>query len=102
MPPDPRIGQLEDELRQLAPLAHRPAVAAEVAQIEAELREIKAAPHQIAVGAAERRDMVTALAGLTPEDWEALSPGERRDLYSGLVERVVVRGHEVVEVVLSV
>jgi hypothetical protein len=83
-------------------LAHRPAVAAEIAQIEAELRELKTAPHQIAAGAAERREMVTALAGLTPEDWEALSPGERRDLYSGLVERVIVRGHEITEVVLRV
>jgi len=99
---DPRIVQLEDELKALKPLAHRPAVAAEIEEIEAELCQLKTAPTLAAMGAAERSELVTALAELTSEDWEARSAVERRDLYSELVERVVLRGHEVIEVVLRI
>jgi DNA invertase Pin-like site-specific DNA recombinase len=95
---DPRVVQLEDELQQLTGLAHRPAVALEIQQIEAELAQLKAAPTLDAVGAAERRDLIQSLAALTSEDWEVLSSEEKRELYGALVERVVVEGHQIVEV----
>jgi hypothetical protein len=95
---DPRVVQLEDELQQLAPLAHRPAVALEIQQIEAELAQLKAAPTLDDVGAAERRDLIQSLAALTSEDWEVLSSEEKRELYGALVERVLVEGHQIVEV----
>ena len=95
---DPRIEQLEAELRQLEPLAHRPAVALEIEQIRLELGQIEAAPASDEAEAAERRELVSVLAQLSSDDWASLPAEERRGIHSALVELVEEQGHEILSV----
>lgn len=97
---DPRLIEKQQELEALQPLAHRPAIAAEIEAIALEIEQIKSATQQGAADAQEREAMIVDLAGLLPGDWAQLSSEERRDLYAYLVREVRVLGAEVVGVVL--
>ncbi len=97
---DPRVAQLEAEIEQLKPLAHRPAVAMEIEYIQSELEQIKTSATTGVADVADRMKMVEDLGGLTSDQWAALSVLERRDIYEYLVEVVLLDRHEILEVKL--
>jgi DNA invertase Pin-like site-specific DNA recombinase len=92
---DPTIAALEQELAALRPLAHRSAIAEEMAAIEAEILARRSSQGQVL--ASSQRLQQQAIDAATM-DWSALEAPERRQLYAELVDRVIIQGNEVVEV----
>jgi DNA invertase Pin-like site-specific DNA recombinase len=92
---DPTIAALEQELAALKPLAHRSAIAEEIAAIEADILARRSSQGQVL--ASSQRLQQQAIDAATM-DWSALDAPERRQLYAELVERVIIQGNEVVEV----
>jgi DNA invertase Pin-like site-specific DNA recombinase len=92
---DPTIAALEQELAALKPLAHRSAIAEEIAAIEADILARRSNQGQVL--ASSQRLQQQAIDAATM-DWSALDASERRQLYAELVERVIIQGNEVVEV----
>jgi len=97
-PEHPKIIELEAELKQLEAVAHRPAIALEIEEIEKEIMRLRLQSDVDASDFAERQAMIQTLSTLESDDWARLTPLERRDIYSYLVESVIVDGHEIIEV----
>lgn len=96
---NPAIAALEAERATLEPLAHRPAIAEEIAAIDAEIANKKAGIHRM--DASHTQALVKELAQLSSSDWDAIAPEERRAIYSELCQRVTILGKEVIEVKLK-
>jgi DNA invertase Pin-like site-specific DNA recombinase len=92
---DPTIAALEQELAALQPLAHRSAIAEEMAAIEAEILARRSSQGQVL--ASSQRLQQQAIDAATM-DWSTLDASERRQLYAELVDRVIIQGNEVLEV----
>jgi glycerol-3-phosphate dehydrogenase len=92
---DPTIAALEQELAALKPLAHRSAIAEEIAAIEADILARRSNQGQVL--ASSQRLQQQAIDAATM-DWSTLDASERRQLYAELVERVIIQGNEVLEV----
>jgi hypothetical protein len=99
---DPRIPAWESEIEGLLPLAHRPAIAAEIEAIRQEITHAKAAQGKAANMGQDYWETVTKLANLTPDQWAELSHDERRQVYGYLVRRVAIDGADVVRVEMGV
>lgn len=97
---DPAIAALEAERATLEPLAHRPAIAEELAAIDAEIANRRAGHQRQDSG--RLRELVIQLGSLTSADWDQLAPSQRRQLYQDVVDRVTILGREVIEVRLKV
>lgn len=93
---DPVIAALEAERATLEPLAHRPAIAEEIAAIDAEIANKKAGVQS--QDASHVQTLVRELAQLSSDDWEAIAMETRRAIYSELCHRVTILGREVIEV----
>lgn len=94
---DPRIAAWEAEIVALRPMAGRPAIAAEIESIELEIAHAKAAQGHQAAGEEELREKILQLEDFV---WEAATAEQRRAIYGGLVEMVVIESGDVVEVVV--
>ena len=94
---DPRIAAWEAEIVALRPLSGRPAIAAEIEAIELEIAHAKAAHGHQAAGVEELREKILQLEDFV---WEAATAEQRRAIYVGLVESVVIESGDVVEVVV--
>ena len=92
---DPTIAALEQELAALQPLAHRPAIAEEIAAIEAEILARRSNQGQVLASSQRLQQQAIDAASM---DWSTLDASERRQLYAELVERVIIQGNEVLEV----
>ena len=97
---DPAIAALQAERATLEPLAHRPAIAEELAAIDAEIANRRAGHQRQDSG--RLRELVIQLGSLTSADWDQLAPSQRRQLYQDVVDRVTILGREVIEVRLKV
>ncbi len=92
---DPAIAALEQEIAALKPLAHRSAIAEEIAAIEADILARRSSQGQVL--ASSQRLQQQAIDAATM-DWSTLDASERRQLYAELVDRVIIQGNEVLEV----
>jgi DNA invertase Pin-like site-specific DNA recombinase len=92
---DPTIAALEQEIAALQPLAHRAAIAEEIASIEAEILARRSHQGQALASSQQLQQQAIDAASM---DWSTLDAPERRQLYAELVERVIIQGNEVLEV----
>jgi hypothetical protein len=92
---DPAIAALEQEIAALQPLAHRAAIAEEIASIEAEILARRSHQGQALASSQQLQQQAIDAASM---DWSTLAAPERRQLYAELVERVIIQGNEVLEV----
>jgi DNA invertase Pin-like site-specific DNA recombinase len=92
---DPAIAALEQELAALKPLAHRSAIAEEIAAIEADILARRSSQGQVLASSQRLQQQAIDAASM---DWSTLDAPERRQLYADLVERVIIQGNEVLEV----
>lgn len=92
---DPAIAALEQEIAALQPLAHRAAIAEEIAAIEAEIMARRSHQGQALASSQQLQQQAIDAASM---DWTTLDAPERRQLYAELVERVIIQGNEVLEV----
>jgi hypothetical protein len=95
---NPQAIALERELEALRPLAHRAAIAEEIAAIEAELQNLAGMASHVSANQQELREKTMAIA---QADLNLLPVVRRREIYAELVERVILQGNEVVEVRLK-
>jgi DNA invertase Pin-like site-specific DNA recombinase len=95
---NPQAIALERELEALRPLAHRAAIAEEIAAIEAELQNLAGMESHTSANQQELREKTMAIA---QADLNLLPVVRRREIYAELVERVILQGNEVVEVRLK-
>lgn len=99
---DPRLLQLEQEIEQLKPMSHRPAIAAEIEQMQAEIQQIQASSEVRSLDEAERLELLDEVGALTSEEWDLLSIERRKQIYSELIESVTALGPEIFEVKLKI
>jgi hypothetical protein len=95
---NPQAIALERELEALRPLAHRAAIAEEIAAIEAELQTLAGMESHASANQQELREKTMAIA---QADLNLLPVVRRREIYAELVERVILQGNEVAEVRLK-
>jgi DNA invertase Pin-like site-specific DNA recombinase len=95
---NPQAIALERELEALRPLAHRAAIAEEIAAIEAELNSLAGMESHASANQQELREKTMAIA---QADLNLLPVVRRREIYAELVERVILQGNEVAEVRLK-
>lgn len=97
---DPAIAALEAERAALKPLAHRPAIAEEIAAIDAEIANRRAGHQRQDIS--HLQDVIKTFSNLNESDWKQLSQVKRRAIYSELVENLFVLEGQVTKVKLKI
>jgi len=97
---DPYIVALEAERATLEPLAHRPAIAEEIAAINQEIANKKTGIRS--QDTSYTQTLIKELAQLSSSAWEMIPASERRAVYAELCDRVIILGKDVTEVRLKI